>query len=99
MPLFIQIAWQRFFYLWTHRGSPSLQQARPLNDLFSKIWADKHGIIRGKPVMLIYRMNHAAGAEGLDAVVDESLLAAELKKAGLTLMREGEENDLNCVRG
>ena len=70
-----------------------------LNDLFFKTWADKHGIIRGKPVMLIYRMNHAAGAEGLDAVVDESLLAAELKKADLTLMREGEENDLICVHG
>ena len=39
---------------------------RELNDLFFKTWADKHGIIRGKPVMLIYRMNHAAGAEGLD---------------------------------
>ena len=64
---------------------------RELNDLFFKTWADKHGIIRGKPVMLIYRMNHAAGAEGLDAVVDESLLAAELKKAGLTLMREREK--------
>ena len=49
--------------------------------------------------MLIYRMNHAAGAERLDAVVDESLLAAELKKADLTLMREGEENDLICVHG
>ena len=52
---------------------------RELNDLFFKPWVDKHGIIRGKPVMLIYRMNHAAGAERLDAVVDESLLAAELK--------------------
>lgn len=72
---------------------------RELNDLFFKTWADKHGIIRDKPVVLIYRMNHAAGAEGLDAVVDESLLAAELKKADLMLMREGEENDLICVRG
>lgn len=27
---------------------------RELNDLFFKTWADKHGIIRGKPVMLIY---------------------------------------------
>ena len=72
---------------------------RELNDLFFKTWADKHGIIRGKPVMLIYRMNHAAGTEELDAVVDESLLATELKKAGLTLMREGKVNDLNCVRG
>ena len=72
---------------------------RELNDLFFKPWVDRHGIIRGKPVMLSYRMNHAAGAERLDAVVDEPLLAAELKKADLTLMREGEENDLICVRG
>ena len=72
---------------------------RELNDLFFKPWVDRHGIIRGKPVMLIYSMNHAAGAERLDVVVDEPLLAAELKKADLTLMREGEENDLICVRG
>lgn len=61
---------------------------RELNDLFFKVWADKHGIIRGKPVMVIYRMNHAAGADGLDSVVDQSLLAAELTKADLTLMKE-----------
>lgn len=61
---------------------------RELNDLFFKVWADKHGIIRGKPVMVIYRMNHAAGADGLDSVVDQSLLAAELTKANLTLMKE-----------
>ena len=56
-----------------------------LNDLFFKTWADKHGIIRGKPVMLIYRMNQAAGEDGMDDKVDEALLAAELKKAGLSL--------------
>ena len=28
-----------------------------LNELFFKTWADEHGIIRGKPVMLIYHMN------------------------------------------
>lgn len=61
---------------------------RELNDLFFKVWVDKHGIIRGKPVMVIYRMNHAAGADGLDSVVDQSLLAAELTKADLTLMKE-----------
>lgn len=61
---------------------------REMNDLFFKVWADKHGIIRGKPVMVIYRMNHAAGADGLDSVVDQSLLAAELTKADLTLMKE-----------
>lgn len=57
-----------------------------LNDLFFKTWADEHGIIRGKPVMLIYRMNQAAGENGMDDEVDEAMLAAELKKAGLTLV-------------
>ena len=57
-----------------------------LNDLFFETWADEHGIIRGKPVMLIYRMNQAAGEDGMDDKVDEALLAAELKKAGLTLV-------------
>lgn len=57
-----------------------------LNDLFFKTWADEHGIIRGKPVMLIYHMNQAAGENGMDDEVDEALLAAELKKAGLTLV-------------
>ena len=57
-----------------------------LNDLFFKTWADEHGIIHGKPVMLIYRMNQAAGENGMDDEVDEALLAAELKKAGLTLV-------------
>lgn len=58
---------------------------KELNDLFFKTWADEHGIIRGKPVMLIYHMNQAAGEGGMDDEVDEALLAAELKKAGLTL--------------
>lgn len=57
-----------------------------LNDLFFKTWGDEHSIIRGKPVMLIYRMNQAAGENGMDDEVDEALLAAELKKAGLTLV-------------
>lgn len=57
-----------------------------LNELFFKTWADEHGIIRGKPVMLIYHMNQAAGEDGMDDEVDEALLAAELKKAGLTLV-------------
>lgn len=57
-----------------------------LNDLFFKTWADEHGIIRGKPVMLIYHMNQAAGEDGMADEVDEALLAAELKKAGLTLV-------------
>ena len=59
---------------------------KELNDLFFKTWADEHGIIRGKPVMLIYRMNQAAGEDGMADEVDEALLAAELKKAGLTLV-------------
>lgn len=59
---------------------------KELNDLFFKTWADEHGIIRGKPVMLIYHMNQAAGKDGMDDEVDEALLAAELKKAGLTLV-------------
>lgn len=58
-----------------------------LNELFFKTWADDHGIIRGKPVMLIYRMNQAAGKGCPDAVVDEDLLATELKKAGLSLCK------------
>ena len=50
-----------------------------LNELFFKTWADDHGIIRGKPVMLIYRMNQAAGENGMDDEVDEAFLSAELK--------------------
>ena len=48
---------------------------RELNDLFFATWADERGIIRGKPVMLIYRMNMKAGS--LDSVVDDKLLATE----------------------
>ena len=61
---------------------------RELNDLFFKIWADEHGIIRGKPVMLIYRMNRMAEKGGPDTLVDEAFLSAELKKAGLVLRRD-----------
>ena len=60
---------------------------RELNDLFFKTWADDRGIIRGKPVMLIYRMNQHAGKDGLDSVVEEPSLAAELKEANLTLAK------------
>lgn len=60
---------------------------RELNDLFFKSWADDRGIIRGKSVMLIYRMNQLAGKDGLDSVVDESILAAELKEANLMLVK------------
>lgn len=56
-----------------------------LNELFFKTWADEHGIIHGKPVMLIYRMNRMAENGGPDALVDEAFLTAELKKAGLSL--------------
>lgn len=56
-----------------------------LNELFFKTWADEHGIIRGKPVMLIYHMNQAAGENGMDDEVDEAFLSAELKKVGLSL--------------
>ena len=56
-----------------------------LNELFFKTWADEHGIIRGKPVMLIYHMNQAAGENGMDEEVDEAFLSAELKKVGLSL--------------
>lgn len=60
---------------------------RELNDLFFKTWADDRGIIRGKPVTLIYRMNQLAGKDGMNSVVDESILAAELKEANLTLAK------------
>lgn len=58
---------------------------RDLNDLFFKTWADEHGIIRGKPVMLIYRVNRMAEKDGPDTLVDEAFLSAELKKVGLSL--------------
>lgn len=58
---------------------------RELNDLFFKTWADEHGIIRGKPVMLIYRVNRIAEKDGPDTLVDEAFLSAELKKVGLSL--------------
>ena len=61
---------------------------RELNDLFFKTWADEHGIIRGKPVMLIYRMNRKAENDGPDTLVDEAFLSAELKKADLSLAWE-----------
>lgn len=61
---------------------------RELNGLFFKTWADEHGIIRGKPVMLIYRMNRMAEKGGPDTIVDEAFLSAELKKAGLGLRRD-----------
>lgn len=61
---------------------------RELNDLFFKTWADEHGIIRGKPVMLIYRMNCMAEKGGPDTHVDEAFLSTELKKAGLSLALE-----------
>lgn len=57
---------------------------RELNDLFFKTWADDKGIIWGKPVELIYRVNMKAGS--LDSPVDEMLLTNELKRAGLTLV-------------
>lgn len=59
-----------------------------LNELFFKTWADEHGIIHGKPVMLIYRMNRMAEKGGPDTLVDEAFLSAELKKAGLVLRRD-----------
>ena len=58
---------------------------RELNDLFSRTWADDKGIIWGKPVELIYRVNMKVGS--LDSTVDEVLLNKELKRAGLTLFR------------
>jgi len=59
---------------------------RELNDLFFQTWADDKGIIWGKPVALIYRMNVLAGS--LDDEVDEELLARELSKSGLSLKRQ-----------
>lgn len=56
---------------------------RELNNLFFETWADDKGIIWGKPVELIYRMNMKGGS--LDSIVDKSLLAAELERAGLSL--------------
>jgi len=61
---------------------------RELNDLFFKTWGDDKGIIRGKPVELIYRINTAPGVGGLDTDVDETLLQAELKRSGLVLNTE-----------
>jgi hypothetical protein len=58
---------------------------RELNDLFFRLWADEKGIIRGKPVMFIYRMNTAAGISSLDDPVDQGLLSSELARAGLSL--------------
>ena len=59
---------------------------RELNNLFFETWADAKGIIWGKPVALIYRMNIHAGS--LDDIVDEELLERELKKSGLSLKRQ-----------
>jgi len=56
---------------------------REMNDLFFSAWADDKGLIWGKPVALIYKMNQAAG--GHDDTVDEALLAQELERCGLTL--------------
>ena len=56
---------------------------RELNELFQRTWADDKGIIRGKPVMMIYRINMAS--ESLDSPVDEEFVRAELERTGLTL--------------
>jgi len=56
-----------------------------LNDRFVRAWADEKGIIRGAPCMAIYTMKMAAGAAGMEAIVDEDLLVATLVKAGLVL--------------
>lgn len=56
---------------------------REMNNLFFEVWADEKGIIWGKPVELIYRMNQLPG--GLDDTVDEKILARELDRYGLSL--------------
>lgn len=56
---------------------------RELNEIFSLAWADDKGIIRGKPVMLMYKMNMLADTP--DSTVDKELLRAELEQAGLSL--------------
>lgn len=56
---------------------------RELNELFLRTWGDEKGIIRGEPVMFIYRINMSS--DSLDSTVDEEFLRAELERAGLTL--------------
>ena len=56
---------------------------RELNELFSLAWADEDGVIRGKPVTLVYKMNIVSDSP--DSEVDIKLLRAELKQAGLSL--------------
>ena len=56
---------------------------RDLNELFSLAWADENGVIRGKPALLMYKMNILADSP--DSTVDIDLLRTELKQAGLSL--------------
>jgi len=56
---------------------------REMNDMFFREWADEKGLVWGKPVMLIYRMNQLA--RGQNDIVDEALLVKELERCGLTL--------------
>ena len=56
---------------------------RDLNELFSLAWADEDGMIRGKPALLMYKMNILADSP--DSTVDIDLLRTELKQAGLSL--------------
>jgi hypothetical protein len=56
---------------------------RELNELFSQAWTDENGIIQGKPVMLMYKMNMLADSP--DSTVDIELLRRELEQAGLSL--------------
>ena len=56
---------------------------RDLNELFSLAWADENGVIRGKPALLMYKMNILADSP--DSTVDLELLRTELKQAGLSL--------------
>lgn len=58
---------------------------KELNDLFWATWGDDKGIIRGKPVEFICRVNTVAGTGGLYEEVDMAFLQRELDRAGLEL--------------
>ena len=48
-------------------------------ELYEKMiykYADEKGIVRGKPVMLLYRISKAAEANGLDSIVNDELREA-----------------------
>lgn len=49
---------------------------RELYEKMIEKYADEKGIVRGKPVMLLYRISKAAEANGIDSTINDDLREA-----------------------